>query len=201
MQVVFLLEEESAEAALKLLVPHLLPAGCVPRYRVFEGCKDLLGQLQPLLQGYRRRLAQPGQQDLRVVVLLDADGVGPRRLAEMEAKATAAGLLTYGQATAGQEFHVFNALAVQELEAWFLGDREAITAAYPAVRGQHFKGLSKDPDTITDTWERLQQLLQKAGYPAAKTKVKWAETITPHLDPARNESASFRYFVAGLRAL
>jgi len=34
-----------------------------------------------------------------------------------------------------------------------------------------------------------------------KPKSEWAETITPHLDPARNQSASFRYFVAGLRAL
>ncbi len=202
MRVEFLLEEESAEAALKLLLPNLLPAHYIPRFRVFEGCGDLLHQLTDLLRGYRKRLTQPGQQDLRIVVLVDADGIAARRLAEMEAAAATAGLLTYARAQAGQVFYVLNALAVQELEAWFLGDRAAIQAAYPRVHPPHFKGLPSEPDTIADTWETLWRVLQKGGYyPAGKAKVEWAETITPHLDPARNNSASFLYFCQSLAQL
>ncbi|MBT9393264.1 DUF4276 family protein [Hymenobacter sp. NST-14] len=201
MRVEFLLEEESAEAALKILVPKLLPAQYVARFRVFEGCADLLHQLPDLLRGYRRRISQPGQQDLRIVVLLDADGIAARRLAEMEASAATAGLLSYAQAPAGQVFYVLNALAVQELEAWFLGDRQAIQTAYPRVHAHHFSGLPADPDTIPDAWETLLRVLQKADARATKGKVKWAESIAPHLDIPANKSPSFLAFCQGLTQL
>jgi len=83
MQIDFLLEEESAVAALRILVTRLLP-GCVCWLKPFEGCHDLLGQLPQLLPAYRRRMAQVGQENLRLVVLLDADTIGPRRLAQLE---------------------------------------------------------------------------------------------------------------------
>ena len=95
-------------------------------------------------------------------------------------------------------------LAVTELEAWFLGDREAIQAAYPRVHAHHFKGLQRDPDTIRDAWETLHRVLQKGGYYlTSKAKVEWAESIARHLDPnpAQNDSASFKYFCEGLAAL
>lgn len=149
MQVEFLLEEASAEAALRQLLPRLLP-GCFCRYRVFEGCRDLLTQLPRLLPAYQRRMQQPGQENLRLVVLLDADNVGPRRLQVLEDHATTARLLTYATTPAGQPFQILNCLAVQELEAWFLGDPAAIQAAYPRVHPHHFKGLPADPDTISD---------------------------------------------------
>ncbi len=201
MRIEFLLEEESAEAALRILVPKLLPAHYVSRFRVFEGCTDLLKQLTGLLKGYHKRITQPGQQDLRIVVLLDADGVATRRLTELEASAVAAGLLTYAQATTGQVFYVVNTLAVQELEAWYLGDRDAIQMAYPRVRPQHFGGLPTNPDTIPDAWETLLRVLQQADPRATKGKVRWAEAIAPHLDLPANKSPSFQHFRQSLALL
>jgi hypothetical protein len=201
MQVYFLLEEESAQAALRVLLPQLLPAHCTPRFRVFEGCHDLLKQLTTILRGYKRRLEQPGQQDLRVVVLVDADGIAERRMRELEQAATAAGLRTYAQGAGQQPFYVVNTLAVQELEAWFLGDRPAVQAAYPRVRPQHFGGLPDNPDTVAEAWETLLRVLQQADPKATKAKVRWAETIAPHLDIERNSSPSFQRFRQCLASL
>ncbi|RAK68333.1 DUF4276 family protein [Hymenobacter edaphi] len=201
MRVEFLLEEESAEEALRILLPRLLPAHYTPKLRVFRGCQDLLKQLTTVLKGYKRRLEQPGQQDLRVVVLVDADDIAERRRQELEQAATEAGLLTYAQAAGQRPFYVVNTLAVQELEAWFLGDPLAIQTAYPRVRPQHFGGLPDNPDTVAEAWEALLRVLQKADPKATKAKVRWAETIAPHLDIERNSSPSFQYFRQCLASL
>ena len=45
-------------------------------------------------------------------------------------------------------------IAVKEMEAWLLGDVEAIRAAYPRVKMQHMKKYEQD--AICDTWEILE---------------------------------------------
>ena len=202
MHVDFLLEEPSAEAALNQLLPRLLPATdtwrCVPH----RGKDALLLRLPALLKNYARRL--PHEPGLRVILLMDADADCRQAKASLEKLVAEAQLLTKTSALPGQPFRVLTRLAVAELEAWFLGDRPAIQAAYPRVHANHFKGLTRDPDAIPDCWETLHRVLQKGGYYlTSKAKVEWAETIAQHLDtdPARNASASFRYFCAGLAAL
>jgi hypothetical protein len=200
MHVEFLLEEPSAEAALNQLLPRLLLDGdtwhCVPH----RGKDALLLRLPALLKNYARRMAH--EPDLRVIVLMDADADCRKVKVELEGLVAAAHLLTKTTAPANQPFRVLTRLAVAELEAWFLGDREAIQAAYPRVHAHHFKGLNRDPDAILDCWETLHRVLQKGGYYlTSKAKVEWAENIAQHLDPGRNGSASFQYFCQGLAAL
>ncbi|GAA3986338.1 DUF4276 family protein [Hymenobacter antarcticus] len=201
MQIEFLVEEPSARAALEVLLPRLLP-GQTCRIRDFDGWQDLLGSLPALLRGYHKRIAQHGQADLRVVVLLDGDGIGPRRKADLEAHAARAGLLTKSTAGPGQVFQVLNRVAVQELEAWWLGDRAAIMAAYPGVRPHHFKGTPPNPDQPPKPNDVLWTVLKQGRhFLAGKRKTQWATDISQHLDPARNTSASFRCFCQGLAAL
>jgi hypothetical protein len=201
MQIDFLVEEISPQAALDQLLPRLLP-GHSYRVRVFEGWQDLLGQLKALLQGYHKRIFREGQTDLRVVVLLDGDGICERRKAAQEAKAREAGLRTKTTAGPGEVFHVLNRIAVQELEAWWLGDREAIMAAYPGVKPHHSKGLDREPAAPLKPNEVLWSVLKQGRYFATgKRKTQWATDIGRHVDPARNTSASFRYFCEGLAAL
>jgi len=199
MHVEFLLEEPSAEAALNQLLPRLLldheTWHCVPH----RGKDQLLLRLPGLLKSYARRLAQ--EPSLRIVLLMDADANCRKIKAELEALVAAAHLLTKTSA-AGRPFYVLTRLAVSELESWFLGDREAIQAAYPRVHAHHFKGVRRDPDAIPDAWETLHRILRKGGYYlTSKAKVEWAENIAAHLDPMRSTSASFRYFCEGLAAL
>lgn len=199
MHIEFLLEEPSAEAALNMMLPKLLPPSVTWSCHPHRGKTDLFQRLPGRLKTYARQF--PHQPELRVVILMDADTDCRRRKAELEKVVAEEGLLTKATA-AGQSFRIITRLAVQELEAWFLGDRAAIQAAYPRVRPQHFSGLPHDPDTVADTWETLWRVLQQGKYyPTGKAKVEWAETIAPHLEPEQNTSASFQYFRRGLGML
>ncbi len=200
MHVEFLLEEESAEAALRLLVPRLLP-DCTLQFIPHQGKNELLKRLPGRLKTYARRL--PAEPALRVVIMMDADADCMARKTALEQLVAEAGLVTK-TAAAGRPFQVITRLAVAELEAWFLGDPAAIQAAYSRVHPKHFKGIHAVPDEIPDAWETLHRLLQKGGYyTASKAKVEWAETISQHLNlsPGHNASASFHYFCQGLAAL
>ena len=200
MHIEFLLEEVSAEAALNILLPKLLPVSVTYYCYPHEGKTDLFKRLPGRLKTYARRF--PHEPELRVIILMDADADCHRRKADMEEVVAEAGLPTKTTAGPGQPYRLLTRLAVQELEAWFLGDRAAIQAAYPRVRPHHFKGLPPNPDTIADTWETLWRVLQAGKYyPVGKAKIEWAETIAPHLEPARNASASFQYFRRSLGQL
>jgi len=52
-ELVFFLEELSAEEMLRGILPRIIPADVVPRFIVFDGKQDLEGQLVKRLRGYR----------------------------------------------------------------------------------------------------------------------------------------------------
>ena len=140
--------------------------------------------------------------ELRVIILMDADRECRKVKSQLEEIVAGAGLLSKMRAPVGQAFKVLTRLAVSELEAWFLGDREAISAAFPRVHSNHFKGTYENCDGLPDTWETLHRILQKGGYyPTRYLKVEAAELIAARLEPARNESASFQYFCEGVAEL
>lgn len=99
-------------------------------------------------------------------------------------------------------------IAVEEGEAWFLGDISAIKTAYSKAKGTVLNEYEND--SICGTWEVLADaiypggsnaLLQK-GYPEiGNEKSRWAKTITPHMDVGNNLSPSFCYFLQKLREL
>lgn len=93
------------------------------------------------------------------------------------------------------------AIAVEELEAWLLGDRAALLKAYPeadvSILDQYIQ------DAVVGTWEVLARAvlkdrasrLIKAGYPAVGTyKHRFAVAIAKYLEAERNQSPSFRSF-------
>ena len=99
-------------------------------------------------------------------------------------------------------------IAIEEFEAWLLGDHAALKAAYPRARDGVLNGYRQD--SICGTWEVLadavhpggSKRLKKAGYPAAgRAKCEWADRISRHMDVDRNRSASFRVFRDGVRSL
>ena len=152
MHIELLVEEPSAEAALQVLLPKILPAHVSFAVHPHQGKADLLGKLRDRLSGYRAWLPP----DWRVVVLLDEDRqdcVLTKR--QLEAYARQVGLLT--KTASRDSFHVVNRLAIEELEAWFVGDVPALVAAYPKVPptlGQ--RARFRDPDRIAGgTWEAL----------------------------------------------
>jgi hypothetical protein len=197
----FFVEEPSAEAALRILVPKILGiAETSFDVHAFAGCDDLLARLPDRLSGYARWLPD----DWRIVILLDEDRQDCRaRKRRVEAIVRSAGLRARS-AGRGAVPQVLTRLAIEELEAWYFGDIEALRAAYPRVSGGlQRKAAFRNPDAVRGgTWESLERVLQRAGYhEGGLAKIRLAREVAPHMDPSRNRSRSFQVFRDGLRAL
>ena len=141
-------------------------------------------------------------EDWRIVVLVDADDEDCRELkANLEEKAEEAGFLTKSSRPVGSHFQVLNRLAIEELEAWFFGDVEALHAAYPRISlNLGRKAKYRDPDAIKGgTWEALERELKRTRYyPSGFSKISIARAISIHMVPERNRSKSFQVFRQGL---
>lgn len=200
MHLEFLVEERSAEALLRILVPKIVP-GITFGVHPFQGKQDLLKKLPARLRAYAPRMSP---ERLRIVVLIDEDREDCRRLKLLlEEEALKAGLVTKTRA-AGRCFEVLNRIAVEELEAWYFGDTEALRSAYSRVpESLSRKAAFREPDGIRGgTWEALERVLKDAGYhPAGLEKIRAAREIAEYMDPDRNMSPSFRVFRDGLRAI
>ena len=201
MHVEFLVEEPSAEAALQNLLPKIVGNVATFTIHPYQGKPDLLKKLPIRLKGYRYWLPE----DWRIVILVDTDDDDCLELkAQLEQIAWDAGLATKSAVPPGQQFQVLNRLAIEELEAWFFGDVEALHAAYPRLSptlGQRAK--YRNPDAITGgTWEALERLLQRLSYfPEGLPKITVARKVSRHIDPVRNRSRSFQVFREGLLAI
>ena len=188
-----LVEESSMEAFLRALLPRLLPQDRSFEVHAFQGKSDLLGKLEARLRGYAAWLPQ----DWRIVVVVDRDDDACLNLkARLEAMARRTRLITRSRAH-GQQWQLVNRIAIEELEAWYFGDWEAVCSAYPRLpvsvpKRQGFR----DPDAIAGgTWEAFERVLQKHGYfKGGLSKIQVARTLGAVLDPTRCGSMSFARF-------
>ena len=184
------------EAALTTLVPRLLGEDQSFLVHPHQGKRDLLHKLPSRLRAYRRWLPQ----DYGLVVVTDEDRQNCEAIKETrEAAALEADLVTRRRNR--QAFQVVSWIAVEELEAWFLGDVDALEAAYPGTRrlvGRHRD--FRDPDQVRGgTWEALERVLNRAGHHrGGLRKIEAARAISAHMEPQRNRSNSFRGFVRAL---
>lgn len=99
-------------------------------------------------------------------------------------------------------------IAVEEGEAWFLGDIEAIKTAYPTAKNTVLQSYVND--SICGTWEKLADAVYKGGATALNEqgwqtvgaeKSVWAKNISPHMTIENNKSPSFNYFVRKLQEM
>jgi len=169
-------------------IPKDLKAGADPAKRI------LLDQLPRLLRGYGKTAGIDA-----VVVVLDSD---KRDCAEFlkELKKLAADC----NAPPRTMFR----LAIEEMEAWYLGDRQALDAAYPRAKPDVLKRYVQD--SACDTWELLADAvypsgsagIKKKGWPLpGQVKHEWAQKIGPLLVPDHNASESFGRLRDGMRRL
>ena len=193
----FLVEEPSQEAFLQVLLRGNLPAGITFQIHAYRGKGDLLTKLGGRLRGYAKYLPA----DWRIFVLVDRDDDDCYRLKQrLEDIAAQVGLRTRTQA-GGAPWQVVNRIVIEELEAWYFGDPEAIRRAYPRVSLKAFNQAGyRDPDAIKGgPWEALERVLQGRGYfRGGISKIEAARNIAAHSDPQRNRSRSFRVFYAAL---
>jgi hypothetical protein len=198
MHIEFLVEEPSAEVALSNLVPKILGQDFSFKVHPYQGKPDLLNKLLPRLRGYKTWMPE----DWRIVVLIDADDEDCRVLkANLEGSAQGAGLCTKSRRTIGSYFQVLNRLAIEELEAWFFGDIDAVRSSYPRISlNLGKKAKYRNTDAIRGgTWEALEREFKKAGYfSSGISKILVAREVSVYMEPERNRSRSFQIFRQGL---
>ena len=185
-----LVEEPSAEAALRILLPKMLGNASFQVYP--HSCKDdLLKRLPDRLRGYAAWIPD----DWRIVVVVDRDDDDCQKLKKsLEAMAAEAGLATKSNPKRNR-FAVVNRLAIEELEAWYFGDWEAVQQAYPRVNANiPSQAKYRSPDAIKGgTWEAFERVMKAAGYfKTGLRKIEAARAVASHMDPDRNTSRSFQ---------
>lgn len=212
MHIEVLVEDSSGEKLLAQLLPQILGAQGAPhswRLKAYKGIgripqgltakadpakRILLDQLPRLLQGYGKT---PGID--AVVVVLDTDR---RNCTEFlkELKAVA------GRCNPAP--HTLFRMAIEEMEAWYLGDRAALLKAFPRVKRDVLDRYVQD--SVCGTWELLADAVHAGGAAAIKKlgwplpgqlKHEWAEKIGPFMDLHQNASPSFGKFRDGLSKL
>jgi hypothetical protein len=213
MHVEVLVEDVSGKRALEILIPKMVGGDCTFRIHSYKGIghipKDLrnepdptkrmlLANLPRLLKGYGMTFAQTGFEAIVIVVCDLDDRKRSVFLKELN------GILETCNPPPMTRF----CLAIEEGEAWFLGDSAAVIAAYPKAKADILNAYVQD--SICGTWETLAnavhpgglKALSKKGYRAiGEEKSRWAKEIAPRMDVENNRSLSFSYFRDELRSL
>jgi hypothetical protein len=209
-----LIEDQSGKRALDILVPRIIGESHTSRVLAYKGigripknmrdAKDaskriLLQNLPKLLKGYGKTFA--GNQSYPSVVILVCD-LDDKCLVDFRAELD--GVLDACAPKPNTRF----CIAIEEGEAWLLGDLAAIKKAYPKAKDGVLNSYVND--NICGTWERLANavfpggasVLSDGGWHAVgEEKSNWSQNISPHMDVDKNQSPSFRYFLKKMREL
>ncbi|MFV0438535.1 MAG: DUF4276 family protein [Desulfopila sp.] len=211
-----LVEDQSGKSALDILVPKMIGSGHSFKVIAYKGIgripkklgtsgdastRILLDQLPKLLRGYGKAFSRypTGYRAAAVILVCDLD--------DKCLKAFRQELFTLLDACRPRPETRF-CIAIEEGEAWFLGDIPAVKAAYPKSKDSVLSAYVND--SICGTWERLADAVSKGGATAlaqkgwqavGAEKSQWAETISPHMNVDKNDSPSFGYLRDTLRKL
>lgn len=200
MQLDIIVEEPSAEEALGQILPKIVRGRARIKIVNMRSKSNLLKKLPDRLRAYGDRLAKG--EDLRVVVLVDRDADDCAQLkAEIERAASAAGLSSKSRPDVNGKFCLVSRIAIEELEAWFIGDTAALRRAFPSIKNSRMN--VSNPDNVSrGTWETLHRFLKGHGiYRNCYPKIEAARHISQYMDVTINTSRSFRVFVAGVECL
>jgi hypothetical protein len=193
-----LVEGPSERAFLDRWVSRLLPdlnvrvhphqgKGSLPKSSASPDPKarGLLDQLPAKLRGLATALDPKVD---RVLVLVDADDDDVALLARAVMAVAA---------DCAPQLRVETSVAVEEMEAFYLGDLRALHLAFPAADMDAARAYV--PDSIRGTWELFGQIVGDGG----GNKVAWAQAMGPHVTtlPAQSRSPSFRGMVQQILAL
>ncbi len=176
-ELVFFLEERSAEVLFSAILPHLLPGDVTYRCIVFEGKQDLDRSLVRRMRGYLN-------PDARFVILRDQDLGDCKKIKQgLMAKCVEAG-----------RPEAVVRIICRELESWYLADLAAVE------KGLGRKGLSdlqgkrkyRIPDEIPYPSKDLIRLVP------SYQKISGTRLIGPHLDLENTRSSSFACLMESL---
>ena len=184
------------EAFLHQVLPLILPSDCTFQVHNFGNKQRLLRRLEGRLQGYSYWLPP----EYRIIILLDRDRDDCYDLKYQLESATARAGLRSRALYGGGHWQVAPRIVIEELEAWYFGDWEAVRAAYPKIPSS-VPPRYRASDAITGgTWEAFEREMRKHGYfKGGLRKREAAQAIGQYIDPDRNTSHSFAVFRDAVR--
>ncbi|MFU8844735.1 MAG: DUF4276 family protein [Bacteroidales bacterium] len=193
-----LVEELSAEKVMHNILPKMITGEHTYRIISYQGKMDMLIKLPVTLKGYAKWISD----DQVIVVLVDRDNQDCHELKNSLEKLTRdANLTSKTNHQVGEPYSVLNRIAIEELEAWFFGDADAVRSAYPRASSKfERKAAYRNPDEIKGgTWEALERILQAGGYfKNGLRKIESANEISKFMEPLNNRSRSFQVFWEGI---
>lgn len=157
--------------------------------------RTLLHNLPSLLRGYGSSL----DKNSAVIVLVD---LGSENCVELKKRMV--DLLDYCHPAPKVLFRI----AIEELEAWYFGDRQAILETYPNANINVLNGYVQD--SVCSTWELLADAIYPGGHASLKAKgcrypleekENWSKTIPLKMIIDRNKSKSFQVFIDGVKRM
>ena len=210
MHIKFLVEDISGKQLLDKILPKLITDSALHTYKIhpYRGIgslpknltsardiksSQLLNDLPRLLRGFGKTFAGYGETyTAAIIVICDLDDSCLK-----EFRQQLQSMLANCAPAPSTRF----CIAIEETEAWLLGDRNAIMSAYPTAKSNILSSYVQD--SICGTWEILADAVYRGGSRMLKTKPfymigeqksKWANDIGQYLDVGSNESQSFQYF-------
>jgi len=209
-----LVEDLSGKKMLELLIPKIIGDFHTFKVHSYRGIghipRDLHGKTDPqkrilldrlpkLLRGYGRTFANYQNYPAVVIVVCDLDKkclkTFRNELLDLIEKCDPAPITKI-------------CFAIEEGEAWLLGDKQALLKSYPKANKAVL--ATYEQDNICGTWEKLadtiypggsQALLREGWQTIGAEKSKWASDITPFINIENNQSPSFQYFLAKMKQL
>ncbi len=216
MHLEILVEDQSGKRMLDILVPKIIGAQHSFKVHAYKGIghipknltstsdprnRLLLNNLPELLRAHGKTFADYSANNYPAAVIVVCD------LDDKCLKTFRQELLTVLNACKPKPETRF-CIAIEEGEAWLLGDIPAVKAAYPNARDDILRSYKND--TIRGTWELLADAVSTGGASGLKNKgwqvvgtekSVWSEKITPHMNVDKNDSPSFRHFREKVRGL
>lgn len=200
MRIHFFVEGQSEKVFLQKWLPRFLPAqhsfkiihhrgkGKIPgdpSRKSDPKRQGLLDQLPAKLRAYGKEL-NPDTDRIVVLVDLDRDDC-------LDLKGKMVELINFCNPPPVVIFRI----AIEETEAFYLGDRSAIRAGFPKAKIALLDTYVQD--SICNTWELFMEVIRETS----DDKVRWAKIMGNHLTTSwrgasANSSVSFQQFCKGI---
>ena len=177
--VLFLLEEESAEEMLRKFLPRCFPTlRCT--YRRFSGVNNLLNRLEKTIRNHV-------DAQCPIVILCDQDDNDcTERKEHVLARCK----------KSGQHSRCIIRIACHELESWYLAQLDIVASrlGVPELTGRQQR--YNNPDNVAKPSKELERITKRQYQ-----KIKGSRIMGQHLDPDVERSISFKHFVDALRRI
>jgi len=183
-QVEILVEEPSMKHFLGNILPLILPEGIYLNRNCFirphEGKQHLRKEIPKKIKAYKR-----SRIPVKVVIIQDQDSSDCKLL-----KAD----LTHLVNVSGPLPHLIR-IACRELEAWYLGDMDAIEHVYPKFKAEKYRNWEKFRDSdLCNASDELKKIIPDFQKGVASRE------ISKYLNIQKNRSTSFHHLISGLKS-